>query len=48
MILPPFLKDAVGTDVKALLGWGSFRKHVAYVEAKDKHILGSGNGVEEA
>jgi hypothetical protein len=48
VILPPFLKDAVGTDVKALLGWGSFRKHVAYVEAKDKHILGSGNGVEEA
>jgi hypothetical protein len=46
MILPPFIKGAVWADVKALFGWGSFRKRIAYVGAKDKHIFGSGNGVE--
>jgi hypothetical protein len=48
VILPPFVKGAVGTNVKALFGWGSFSKCIAYIGAEHKHILGSGNSIEEA
>ncbi len=46
VILPPFVKGMAGADVKALFGWGSFSKRVAYVGVKDKHIFGSCNSVE--
>ncbi len=46
VILPQFDKGVVMADVKALFGWGSFSKRIAYAGAKDKHILGSGDSVE--
>ncbi len=34
MVFPPFAESTVGADKEALLGWGSFGKHVADIGPK--------------